>query len=184
MSSLEEEVAAWRVKNPDEAPAAPPAEPQAAPGSRAEAAPPSSPPPPQADQREADDDDQADDEPSETALDMHEVAALGVTLIDYGIQNFVSERCAFKPHQKAELSRLGGLVLDKYFPDVAGAVEPEYAFIGAVALFAYTNYRSSPEPAKKPAGTPSGGEQPNGPSGGPSTEAHVDGKRVAAEVLQ
>lgn len=180
--SLEAAAAKWSEAHPDEAPPAP-TPPPTAPGSHAEpVAEPSSSPAGSASSTSQPEPEPAA-EPSPTALPMEEIAAFGVGLIDAGLQNFVSPRCAFKPEQRAELAELGAAVLRKWLPSLEGAVEPEYAFAGSVALFAYVNYQSSAPPKKAPASPPGGGGGSGGGVGG-STSASVDGRPVNAEVLQ
>lgn len=174
MSPLDEAAAKWAAEHPDEAPPAP--QPSAdAPGSRAE---PATSTPPQNEPHE-----EQPTDPSEHALPMEEIAGFGVALIDAGLQNFVSPRCAFKPEQRAELGDLGAKVLRKWLPSIEGAVEPEYAFAGSVALFAYLNYKSS-EPTQKTSASPAGGGGGDHGGSGVSTEANVDGRSVNAQVLQ
>lgn len=120
-------------------------------------------------------------EPSAQALGGEDIASFAVTAIDFGLQNFVSERCAFKPQQRDELVKLGTKVADKYLPALQGFVEPEYAFVGAVAFFAFTNFMTA-EPVAKPNATPGGGSSEPAAGSGVATDATIDGQKVEARV--
>ncbi len=176
---LEDEARAWAADNAEDLPpAAGPAAPSSPPPNPNE---PGSSATPAASSSSSSADDEDDDE---KPVSPEEAAAFFVGLIDIGLSNFVSERLAFKPKQEAKLVKLAVPLAKKYLPDTSDLVSPELAFGIGLAAICLKNYTSSPEPDQAPASPPGGSENPAGSSGGPSTEASVDGRSVHAEVLQ
>lgn len=177
--SLEDEARAWAADHADEPQPAPAAPSSSAPNPNE---PGSSATPAASSSSSSSSADNEDDD--EKPVTPEEAAAFFVGLIDIGLSNFVSERLAFKPKQEAKLVRLAVPLARKYLPDTADLVSPEVAFGVGLAAICLKNYTSSPEPDSAPASPPGGSEQAGRSSGGPSTEASVDGRSVHAEVLQ